>query len=232
MVAIVGAVVLTNRAMSPEIARKQESVHVLESLAQQIISETASTTSKKQSSVSGVQKVRDLWASSNKTQEVTEIYDPITGKLVSRKRTSMANKVSGSSESSNASKSVLTATLAEATTKTSSDVRKTTESTETSVTEYAVDKRSGVSFGIMASSEGVGPVASINIVSFKPVHLDFVSGMAPTPKVGVGVALEPFPRLSVGVAGVATFAGDKLGYYHPVFPVIGVAPAVTAQYRF
>ena len=112
------------------------------------------------------------------------------------------------------------------------DTAKSTGTKTETTAEYAVDKRSGVSFGLMVSGEGVGPVASINLLSFKPVHLDFVTGMAPAPKAGIGVALEPFPRLSVGVAAAATFTGDPLGYYHPAFPFVGVAPVVTAQYRF
>lgn len=206
-------------------ARAELESHTLTTkLVDQVL--VAETKTQSSTTATQLQKVRDLWASKSKSETVTEVFDPVTGKLVSRKH----EKSTGSKSKSKTS--VLTATLTAKQKASALNSSRTKEQATASTTVYASDKRSGTNFGIMATSEGVGPAVGINVVSFKPVHVDVVTAMVPMPKLGVGIAVEPFPRLSVGVAGVLTLPGDRLGAYHPALPVVGVAPALTAQYRF
>ncbi len=233
LVVLLGASCLLLRTLDkPELAKTSNSLHVLEKIVQ-----TELNRSEAQSKVTTQTQAAEAWAREkikqlNKTHEVIETFDPITGKLSTRKTVATTQAKSESTETKNKATSVLTVEATQVNTLSTVDTTKSTDTKTETTAEYAVDKRSGVSFGLMVSGEGVGPVASINLLSFKPVHLDFVTGMAPAPKAGIGVALEPFPRLSVGVAAAATFTGDPLGYYHPAFPLVGVAPVVTAQYRF
>jgi hypothetical protein len=233
LLVLVGAGYLASRAESgPELAKTTNSIHTLEKLVQKELTQSETKVQTSTASKAAETKVKNKTKHVNTAREVLEVFDPVTGKLSSRKTVITDKSVVASNSAEAKSSSALTAELAQTKTQTVVDVAKSTETKTETTAEYAVDKRSGVSFGLMVSGEGVGPVASINIVSFKPVHLDFVTGMAPAPKVGLGVALEPFPRLAVGVAAAATFTGDPLGYYHPAFPFVGVAPVVTAQYRF
>lgn len=94
-------------------------------------------------------------------------------------------------------------------------------------------EQAGLGVGLLVTSRGMGPAATIRILSHDRISLDGVGGISNgSPKAGVGVSAEVLPNLNIGANVLVSPQDENVQLTHPAIPFVGITPGITFQYRF